>query len=164
MSHRISENFENFQFKIRKMNLKVKWLEKITPFCFPWFGLAAKGTKSLLVADCIEKLTVLSEVNQVTIMWVPGHSGIQQNETADRLAREGARTRPIGSEPFLLLSLNRFKSKIRNWIEKKKQTELEVCEKYGSSQLCLEGPTDRYVQFRDAQPIWSRHVLCPYVT
>ncbi len=28
---------------------------------------AASGTKSVLVADCIEKLTVLLEVNQVTI-------------------------------------------------------------------------------------------------
>ncbi len=97
--------------------------------------------------DCIEKRTVLSEVNQVTIMCVPGHSRIQQNETADRLTREGARIRPIGPEPFLPLSLSRFKSKIRNWIEKRKQTKWEVCKKYGTSQLCLEGPTDRYVLF-----------------
>ncbi len=96
-------------------------------------ALAASGTKSLLVTDCIEKLTVLSEVNQVTIMCVPGHGGIQQNETVDRLVREGARTRPIGPEPFLPLSLNRFRYKIRNWIEKRKQTEWEVCEKYGTN-------------------------------
>ncbi len=80
-------------------------------------------------------------------MWVPGKSRIQQNETADRLERGGARTRPIGPEPILPLSLSRFKFKIRNWIEKRKQTEWEVCEKYEISQLCLEGPTDRYVQF-----------------
>ncbi len=75
-------------------------------------------------------------------MWVLGHSGIQQNETADRLAREGARTRSNGPEP-----LSRFKSKIRSWIEKRKQIEWKVCEKYGTSQLCLEGITNRYVQF-----------------
>ncbi len=95
-------------------------------------ALTASGTKSLLVADCIEKLTVLSEVNQVTIMWVLWHGGIQQNETADRLAREGAMTRTISPEPVLPF-LSRFKSKIRNWIEKKKQKEWEVCEKYGTS-------------------------------
>ncbi len=39
-------------------------------------ALAVSGTKSLLVANCIGKLTVLSEVNQVTIMWVPGHRRI----------------------------------------------------------------------------------------
>ncbi len=36
-------------------------------------ALGASGTKSWLVADCKEKL---SEVNQVTIMWVPEHRGI----------------------------------------------------------------------------------------
>ncbi len=40
-------------------------------------AVGASGIKSLLVADCIKKLTALSEVNQVTIMWVPGHSGIR---------------------------------------------------------------------------------------
>ncbi len=63
-------------------------------------ALAASDTKTILVADCIENLTFLLEVNQVTIMWVPGQSGIQHNETADRLAREGARTRFISPEPF----------------------------------------------------------------
>ncbi len=81
-------------------------------------ALAASETKSLLVADCVEKLTVLSRVNQVTIMWVRGHSGIQLNKTADRLSRERVKSRPIGPEPFLPLSLSRFK--LRNWIEKRK--------------------------------------------
>ncbi len=53
-----------------------------------------------------------------------------------------------GSEPLLPLSLSRFKSKIKNWIEKRKQTEWKVCEKYWTSQVCLEGPTDRYIQFK----------------
>ncbi len=80
-------------------------------------------------------------------MWLPGHSGIQQNEIANRLTREGARTTPIVPEPFLPLFLSRFKSKIRNWIEKRKQLEWKVCEKYEISQLCLEAPTGRYVHF-----------------
>ncbi len=40
-------------------------------------ALGASGTKSHLVADCVEKMTALSEVNQVTIMSVPGPRGIQ---------------------------------------------------------------------------------------
>ncbi len=63
-------------------------------------ALEAIGTEQVFVADCIEKLTVLLKVNQVTITWVPGHGGIQQNETADRLTKEEARTGPIGLEPF----------------------------------------------------------------
>ncbi len=39
-------------------------------------ALETSGTKSLLLTDCMEKLTALLEVNQVTIMWVTGHSCI----------------------------------------------------------------------------------------
>ncbi len=74
-------------------------------------ALGANGIKSQLVADCIEKLTTLSKVNQATIMRVLGHSEIQQKETTDRLATEGARTRPISPEPFLQLFLSRFNPK-----------------------------------------------------
>ncbi len=40
-------------------------------------ALGVRGTKSLLAVDCIKKLTALSEVNQVTIIGVPGHGSIQ---------------------------------------------------------------------------------------
>ncbi len=59
----------------------------------------------------------------------------------------GTRTNPIGPEPFLPPSLSKFKPKIRNWTEKRKQTEWKVCEKHGTSQPCWGGPTDTYVQF-----------------
>ena len=32
----------------------------------------------------------LSEFNKVTLVWIPGHEGIPDNEEADRLAEEGA--------------------------------------------------------------------------
>ncbi len=94
-------------------------------------ALGASRTNYLLVADCIKKPTALS--NQVTIMWVAGHSGVQKNETT-RLEREGARTRPIDPEYFLPLSFSRFKYRIRNWIVKRKRMEWRVCERYGTSQ------------------------------
>ncbi len=45
---------------------------------------------------------------------VPGHGGITQNETADGIARKGARTKPIGPEPYLLLFLRRYKSQLQS--------------------------------------------------
>ncbi len=90
-----------------------EWVEgSMVVQCIYRQGLGtASVIKSLLVANCIKKLTALSEVNQVTIIRIPGHSSIQSKETIDNLAREGAKNRPISTEPFLQLSLSRFNPK-----------------------------------------------------
>ncbi len=58
------------------------------------------GAKILFIVDCMEKLTQLSEKNLVTTVWTTGNSGIEQNETVDRLTRK---TRPVGMQSFLPL-------------------------------------------------------------
>ena len=62
--------------------------------------------------ECLNQLNTLAGSNQVSIIWVPGHSGIHGNERADELAGIGA------SEACLrlwalnrpLLSLSQFSS------------------------------------------------------
>ncbi len=83
--------------------------------------LAASRIKPLFIVDGIEKLISLSEENQVTIMWIRGHSGTEQNETVDRIGKEGVRTIPMYLKLFLTLSCDRCKSKIRNCTERRKQ-------------------------------------------
>ncbi len=63
-------------------------------------ALAASEITSLLIADCTEKLTTLSEENQVTVMRAPEHSSIKQNEAVDRLTRNGATIRPTGQSVY----------------------------------------------------------------
>ena len=41
-----------------------------------------------LVAECLDALSVLPSMNEVTLIWVPGHCGILGNEEADKLARQ----------------------------------------------------------------------------
>src|SRR6202012_1647205 len=43
----------------------------------------------------------LSRDNEVTLTWVPGHSGVQGNEEADELARNGSSSSFIGPEPAI---------------------------------------------------------------
>ena len=66
-------------------------------------ALCTTQIKSRLVKDTLLKLNMLGALHSVQLRWVPGHVGLQGNEQADELAREGSGTPPIGPEPFLPL-------------------------------------------------------------
>jgi hypothetical protein len=48
---------------------------------------------SKLVWDCHQSLIQLGKHNRVQLIWVAGHEGIADNETADQLARAGSERR-----------------------------------------------------------------------
>jgi ribonuclease HI len=53
---------------------------------------------SKLVWDCHQSLMRLAGHNRVQLIWVPGHMGIDGNEMADQLARQGSSCPFIGPE------------------------------------------------------------------
>ena len=54
-----------------------------------------------LVAECLDALSMLAKLNEVTFAWVPGHRGIPGNEEADTLARQASAMPLLGPEPAL---------------------------------------------------------------
>ena len=80
-------------------------------------ALACPKIKQLLVANCIDNLNTLCQNNQVTLMWVPGHSNIDGNEEADTLAKTGAYKTCEISEPAVPVSYRRCRLTVRNWMD-----------------------------------------------
>lgn len=80
--------------------------------------LALKSSKcdSKLVWECIASLRELAtRHNRIMLFWVPGHCGIEGNEMADELARQGSSNSFVGPEPFLGISKSATRQGILDW-------------------------------------------------
>jgi hypothetical protein len=67
----------------------------------------------------------LARHNRVQMIWVPGHEGIVDNETADQLARAGSDHLLIGPEPACGISIGVAKKAVRDWMSRKHQEHWE---------------------------------------
>jgi hypothetical protein len=73
----------------------------------------------LLVWDCPQSIVKLAEHNRVQLTWVPGYMGIDGNEMADQLARQGSSRPFIGPEHAMDISAKIAREVNRGWTNRK---------------------------------------------
>lgn len=85
-------------------------------------ALRSCTVESRLVWDCLEVIKHLASSNKVTLVWVPGHAGIEGNEAADGLAREGSASPFIGPEPFCGVTKGHLRAAVKRWEDVQKSS------------------------------------------
>jgi ribonuclease HI len=89
-------------------------------------ALTGCQVSSKLVWDCTLTLIQLSANNHVMLKWVPGHRGIEGNEKADQLAKEGA-VRPFyGPEPVCGISRATARDAAKKWAREEHQKQWQL--------------------------------------
>lgn len=116
-----------FQTEVLALSLCAREILKGDPhdqtysiFCDSQAAIKAVGnfqSTSKLVLDCKSDLNQLATNNRVKIIWIPGHSGLEGNEVADELARQGSAATPWGPLPSLAFGRPHITSRIGEWID-----------------------------------------------
>jgi ribonuclease HI len=75
--------------------------------------LQAAKTTSPLVQQCPQVLNDISTRHAVGLYWVPGHAGVRGNKIANKLAKSGSVQRFVGPEPFLGVSRQNIRRKMK---------------------------------------------------
>jgi hypothetical protein len=84
--------------------------------CIQWIpDILSLGVKWL--DKCLDALSELAGLNEVTLVWVPGHCGIFGKEEVDKLARQASAKPLLGPEPALGIPRCLTREAIKNWTE-----------------------------------------------
>ena len=78
-------------------------------------SLLNNKTTSKTIEECITKLKIASQHNEIQLKWIPGHEGFEGNEKADELARQGAAKIVDMDTNDCSIALNVVKRKIKEW-------------------------------------------------
>jgi hypothetical protein len=95
------------------------------------------------VEECQETLTVLATLNEVTLIWVPGHCGIPGNEMAYRLARQASAMPLLGPEPALGIPKCQARVAIKSWTKYQHSSTWKVVQGCRHGKLFIDRPVKK---------------------
>jgi ribonuclease HI len=110
-------------------------------------SLSSFKISSGVVLQCYRALETLSRNNNVTLTWVPGHSGILGNEKADKLARKGSSSKFVGPEPAVGKYAGLVKYLVKSEAEKAHQRRWETITTCRQSKEFLVGCNTKNTKF-----------------
>lgn len=106
-------------------------------------ALARPEVTSCLVKECKLLGRRVKSRNNIRLVWVPGHTGVEGNEKADELAREGSGATPFGPEPILPVSWATINGLIEHDLKSKNVTLWKDSTGMKHSKGCVDVPSAR---------------------
>ena len=104
-------------------------------------ALQAAKTTSPFIQQCQKALNDISTQHTVGLYWVPGHAGVIGNEVTDTLTRDGSVQRFVGPQPFLGVSGQNIRRKMKCWMEKQHLVLCRVpCSTQRQARELISGP------------------------
>lgn len=85
-------------------------------------ALKSCTVNSRLALECVLLLEKLAQGGEISVIWLPAHSGIYGNEVADKIAKYAATEVAYGPEPLLAIERSIIKKTNDTWL--KEQTML----------------------------------------
>ena len=115
---------------------------------------------SSLVAETIKALKELSVFNSVRLLWIPGHSDIPGNETADQAASQYF----VGPEPVLGITTTKIRSAARLRANAQQRKLWQTTSGCRQAKMFLHGPDKKLSRYALSLPIQKLKILIALLT